>query len=281
MRDRRAPQLKNKARRAACGFAVLFAGLAALAPASAADLIASPPPPPEFTWTGFYAGVNVGGGIDHFAFPYTVSVPVGPIREAVAGTSGITGLGPVGGVQFGFNYQTPFFHIVAGIEVDNDPSGISGQATAGGVLAAIGIPVTATFGSRFIDFGTVRLRLGYAWGRLMPYLTGGFTYGTIETFANVVGPGILASASSTATRTGLPFVRTGAYGVGVEYAIAPNLTMKAEYLYECIIAHPVLFVPAPGVTVSFNTRTMYHIGRIGLNYKFDLFSPPAPVAAKY
>jgi hypothetical protein len=34
------------------------------------------------------------------------------------------------------------------------------------------------------------------------------------------------------------------------------------------------------MTVSFGTRSMHHIARFGLNYKFDLFSP-TPIVAKY
>ena len=37
---------------------------------------------------------------------------------------------------------------------------------------------------RFEDFGTARVRLGYAWGRFLPYLTAGFTYATTETYYN-------------------------------------------------------------------------------------------------
>jgi outer membrane immunogenic protein len=259
-------------------------GLMALAGAAdaarAAEPLAVPPPPPEFSWTGFYVGVHAGAGVDHFGFPFAISVP-GPAGGTVIGTSGITAGGPIAGVQAGFNYELPFFHIVAGIEIDNSGSFIRGDNTESRLLPN-GASVTADFGTKFVDFGTVRLRLGYAWGRFMPYLTAGFSYGTIETSFSAVGPGFFAAGSSTATRTGVPFVRTGAYGAGVEYAIAPNLTVKAEYLYEAIIARPVLFVPAPGPTVSFNTRTMYHIGRVGLNYKFDWLSPTAaPVVAKY
>jgi hypothetical protein len=47
---------------------------AAASPVHAADLpsktepVVLEPTPAEFRWTGFYAGVNVGGGIDHFGF---------------------------------------------------------------------------------------------------------------------------------------------------------------------------------------------------------------------
>ncbi|MDQ6867794.1 MAG: outer membrane beta-barrel protein [Pseudomonadota bacterium] len=235
------------------------------------------PPPPEFSWTGFYLGVHAGGGIDHFAFPFAVAVPRG---DSFYGTNGITATGPIGGLQAGFNYELPFFHIVAGVEIDNSASGIRGQTTVNGTLNS-GAPATAVFGSKFEDFGTARIRLGYAWGRFLPYLTGGFTYGTIETFYSAATPGFFNAGSSTATRSGV-FPHVGVVGIGAEYAVAQNFTVKIEYLYDFINARPVVFNPVPGSSIQFITRTAYHIARVGLNYHFDWLSPlAAPIAAKY
>lgn len=257
------------------GLLMLVALSAGAGAARAADLPSKTqapifePPPPEFSWTGFYLGVHAGGGVDHFGFPFNVLVPGGGFGK---GTNGITASGPIGGLQVGFNYELPFFHIVAGVEIDNSVSGIRGQTTVNDPRLLSGAPATATFGSKFEDFGTARLRLGYAWGRFMPYLTAGFTYGTIETFYSVSTPGFFNTGSSTATRSGvIPHV--GAIGIGAEYGIAPHFTLKVEYLYDFINARPVVFNQVPGSSIQFNTRTMYHIARIGLNYKFDRLSP--------
>jgi hypothetical protein len=55
------------------------------------------------------------------------------------------------------------------------PSTNSGGST-------VWVLATADFAYKFEDFGTARIRLGFAWGRCLPYLTGGFIYGTIETY---------------------------------------------------------------------------------------------------
>jgi outer membrane immunogenic protein len=267
------------------GLLLCFGLAAAAGPVLAADLpsrtespVFQPPPPAEYDWTGFYTGIHAGGGIDHFAFPYFIGVP-GP-NAYIQARSGITATGPFGGIQAGFNYALPFFHIVAGFEIDGSVSGIKGQTAFNGTLVS-GLPVTATFGSRFEDFGTARLRLGYAWGRFLPYLTAGFTFATTETYYSVASPALFASGSITETRTGV-FPHVGAFGIGLEYAIVQNFTVKAEYLYEFVNARAVLFTPSPGATINFNTRAMYHVGRIGLNYKFDWLSPlAAPIVAKY
>jgi outer membrane immunogenic protein len=242
-----------------------WAARAADLPSKTQHPVFEPPPPPEFSWTGFYLGIHAGGGLDHFAFPFDTFVP--EPGGFFKGTSGITVSGPIGGFQAGFNYELPFFHIVAGVEIDNSASGIRGQTTVNGTLIS-GAPATAIFGSKFEDFGTARIRLGYAWGRFLPYLTAGFTYGTFETSYSVATPGFFGAGSSTATRSGV-FPHVGAAGGGVEYAVAPNFTVKVEYLYDFINARPVEFNPGPGSSISFGTRTMYHIARVGLNYKFD------------
>jgi outer membrane immunogenic protein len=247
-------------------------------PAKTEPPVYQPPPPAEFGWNGFYAGVHVGGGVDHFGFKYSLATP--PPGGFVQGTSGITASGPIGGLQVGFNYELPFFHIVASIEIDNSASGIRGQTTVNRVFPS-GAPFAATYGSKFENFGTARLRLGYAWGRFLPYLTAGFTYGIIETYYSVVTPGFFSTAASTATRSGV-FPHVGAAGIGLEYAIAPNFTAKVEYLYEFINARRVIFNPAAGTSIQFGTRTMYHVARVGLNYKIDWLAPtPPPIAANY
>jgi outer membrane immunogenic protein len=256
MDDRIGLQLTNKASARQRHGGSFIAGLLLLGALSAGDGTAraadlpsttrapvfEPPSPAEFSWTGFYVGIHAGGGLDHFAFPFDTFVP--EPGGFFKGTSGITASGPIGGLQAGFNYELPFFHIVAGVEIDNSASGIRGQTTVNGTLFS-GAPATAIYGSKFEDFGTARIRLGYAWGRFLPYLTAGFTYGTIETSYSVATPGFFGAGSSTATRSGV-FPHVGAAGGGVEYAIAPNFTVKLKYLYDFINARRVIFNPGDG-----------------------------------
>ncbi|MDQ6702301.1 MAG: hypothetical protein M3Z96_03905 [Pseudomonadota bacterium] len=84
--------------------------------------------------------------------------------------------------------------------------------------------------------------------RILPYLTGGFTYGTIETFYSVATPGFFNAGSSTATRTGL---------IPHGEVFAPNFTVKIEYLFDSINARRVIFNPVDGSSIQFNTRTKY------------------------
>jgi outer membrane immunogenic protein len=258
--------------RALVGGIALFSAGQALA----ADLPTTKEPPAflapvsAYNWTGFYVGVNAGGGYDHFAFPYNTAGSA----YYTTGTSGIDSGGAVAGGQIGFNYEMtnlPFIgHAVVGIEADSDWSGIRGYKT---VEAG---PYSATFGTRFEYFGTLRSRIGYNFDRLLLYFTSGISYAVVNTSVNVDG----LTSSHTATRSGLPF-HAGVVGIGAEYAVTNNVTVKAEYLYDFVGAHYSTYTLSPDTVMGYGTRSMYHIGRIGVNYKFDWFAPAAPVVSKY
>src|SRR5215510_15654432 len=86
-------------------------GLAASV-AAAADLprkappAVLPPPPPPYNWTGLYLGGFFGGG--WVRNDVTASLVVDDIHTFSTGTDSISsGLGPLGGVTLGYNWQWP------------------------------------------------------------------------------------------------------------------------------------------------------------------------------
>lgn len=261
-----------------CALVALLALAAVPNGARASDLPGSPPKPalvapslpapaPAFDWTGFYVGGHGGFGVDHYAFKYAVFTP----GASFTGTDGITSVGPVLGLQAGFNYQIPLGFMpggfVAGVEVDASWTGINGVTTGSGVPPS-GTGVIS-FGGRFLNVATARLRLGYAYDRFLFYVTGGFAYGASKAYYQLdTITGFSSSGSHISRRSGIP-PYVGSMGFGVEYAMTPNWTVRAEYFYDGINAHFQNYNTASGGTVGFGTRTMYHIGRIGLNYKFD------------
>ena len=133
--------------------ALAVAALLSAGAAHAADLPyrkdapAFAPPPPVFSWTGAYVGLNVGGGFK---------------ADNSFGRAGDVS-GVVGGGQIGYNYQiSPLF--VVGIETDFQ--GTSLRTTN------VSLPW----------FGTVRGRAGFALlnSTLLVYGTGGFAYGELN-----------------------------------------------------------------------------------------------------
>ena len=143
-----------------------FGLLAATATAIAADLpywnqmpVKAPAYVPVFTWTGFYIGVNGGGAFGTSTYNF------GGLGSASFNTSG----GLAGGT-IGFNYQTGA--LVWGVEGDGDWSGISGSSTCLGGLS--------TCQTKNDWLATARGRLGYAFDRVLPYVTGGAAFGDIK-----------------------------------------------------------------------------------------------------
>lgn len=224
----------------------LASGLGAASPAAAED------------WTGPYIGASAGFALDHFAFPYGVNLP----GQFLSGETAITSDGPVAGIGGGYNEQ--FSNgIVAGVELDGSLSNISGATTVYSGTASV------RFATRQLDFATARIRMGYALGRFLPYGTLGLTLATAQTsFAVTAPPSPTISGGSTATRSGVfPHVGTG--GIGVEYALTHSFSLKAEYLYDFVNARYAMYEPAPHIAVGFGTREMYHVVRIGLNWKLE------------
>jgi outer membrane immunogenic protein len=184
-------------------FLLASAGILAMSAvaASAADLPRQRMParapvymPPAWSWTGFYVGINGGGGFGRSDF--SAPFPTGSFD-----TSG----GLVGGT-LGYNYQMD--NVVLGVEGDIDWSDIRGSAVCAGT----------TCETRNTWLGTARGRLGYAFGNFMPYVTGGLAVGDIKT--SIAGIG-----SAHDTKAGWTL------GGGIEAAIAGPWTVKVEYLY--------------------------------------------------
>jgi len=212
-------------------------GLLALAGAATAADMSQPPPPlypvkapiyvPAYSWTGFYVGLNGGGGLGSSAWNSTGSFDV----------SG----GVIGGTV-GYNYQVG--QAVFGVEGDVDWSDINGSTTN---LCALGCNTNNTW------LATARGRLGYAADRFMPYITGGAAFGDIR----ATTPGFAGASTTNVGWT---------VGAGLEFAVAPRWSVKAEYLYvdlgslNCGLGCGAAALD----NVSFHTNLV----RAGVNFRF-------------
>ena len=261
-------------------------------------------PPPAFTWTGLYLGMDFGyswpasPGINAVsANLYDLSL-IGWGAASAASASGYVGSnldGFLAGGGIGYNWQ---FHdrFVAGFEADLEGAGVRG---GGGLRNIIPNPsallpsaaaVTGAKLNRTLEYlSTVRGRLGYApWPNLLAYFTGGLALGGVTesaSFGQNLAPSLLSSGSAK----GSAFDNRAGWtlGAGLEYALTPALSAKIEYLYydlggktltntniNPIILQGVLGLPlfvANATNVS--TRFDGHVVRAGLNYRFDWSEP--------
>jgi outer membrane immunogenic protein len=227
---------------------LVLAGVGALAlvsmlgAASAADLgrrqampVKAPDYVPPYSWTGFYVGINGGGGFGRSTW-----------SNALGSTNFNTSGGLVGGT-LGYNYQMG--QAVFGLEGDMDWSGIRGSTTG----SACG---TVSCDTRNDWLGTARGRIGYAFNRFMPFVTGGAAFGDIK--SSVAG-----LAGQTTNKAGWTL------GGGGEFAVAGPWTAKVEYLYvdlgkaNCAVGNCAP-VAAGSTDVNFHSNVV----RAGLNYRF-------------
>ena len=260
-------------------FLLATVALAALsAPAAAADLATKYPvkavPVPVFSWTGFYIGGNFGYGGDKFNFTeskidtywYSDSYDPSPIDYSATDT--INSSGFFAGGQIGYNYQFAN-NVVIGIETDLQWSGIEGKHDYT-YVDQWGYTETSSFGASVDYFGTIRARLGYAYDRFLPYITGGAAYGktkiesTYTEFAPWYSSPYLWSQSESSTNWGWTI------GAGAEYAITNNWTLKAEYLYVDLGSTDYTWYDLNDSDHYYtgSVDTKFHTMKVGVNYKF-------------
>ncbi len=221
--------------------------------AAAADLgvpYKAPPPVPMFSWTGWYVGVNGGGAwgqTDH-----TVSASIVGLPAATTGNFDVDG-GLAGGT-LGYSYQIGQW--VLGLETDLDWTNIEGTnstpVTVGGVAGNVAVT------SRLQWLDTTRARLGWAFGHVLLYGTGGAAFGGLTATTAASGAGFGTAATATLADTQTRFGYTA--GAGLEYAFTDNFTVKLEYLYVNLGSQNQELVD----NVSFYTNVV----RGGVNLKF-------------
>ncbi|KJC42855.1 cell envelope biogenesis protein OmpA [Bradyrhizobium sp. LTSP849] len=208
-----------------------------------------------YDWTGFYVGGHFGYGDAGFG-PGTNPMP----EQGVVLPHSATGL--TGGYQLGYNRQLAN-RVVLGIEADSTFT----SPSDGPALSHSPAPFHTT-----IDYvSTVRGRVGYAFDRFMPYVTGGFAWG--HTHINVNdGDGVTGLFPVGHYQTGWTA------GFGLEYAVSGNWTAKAEYEYVDL-SRKTYDLSSFGLG-SVNVDPRIHLFKLGLNYQFGDTPWMAPVNGK-
>lgn len=264
---------------AAFGLAALgLAPFSLTAPASAADLAARPytkAPAPViaavYDWSGFYIGLNGGGGWSRKCWDTTtpvvnpailvavVLVPPGP--EGCHDASG----GVVGG-QLGYRWQTGAW--VFGLEGQGDWANIRGSN------ASIYAPF-AFFGNsnrtKIDGIGLITGQVGYAMNNVLFYVKGG-------------AMGVSDKYQGYTTLTGVVFDRAsetrygGAIGAGIDFGVTPNIVLGVDYMHGFLGSRDITFTSVATGAVSRIDRIRQDVDMVTFraSYKFG-----GPVIAKY
>ncbi len=192
-----------------------------------------------YNWTGFYAGINggYGWGASDWDSPAIALKPKGWLA----------------GGTLGYNWQ--YGAIVYGLEGDFDWADIKDSTTCAAVF---------TCETKQSWLATARGRIGYAFDRWLPYLTGGAAFGHVK------------ASSTNPAATGAGSTMTGwTAGAGLEYAFLGNWSAKIEYLYVDLGSFNCGTSCSPGLVTN-HVNFTENIVRAGLNYKFS-----GPIFSRY
>jgi outer membrane immunogenic protein len=273
-----------------------------------------PPPPPMFSWTGLYAGVNIGYGFGNgdpaIGYQQFAAIPVGPVIIGFPGgatwNTPTNIYGVTGGAQLGANYQFNSW-LVLGVETDIQAAGLSSNTATVSPFLRFGLIPAAGFvnASTHVDWwGTLRGRVGLTplMPNLMIYGTAGLAYGAVNHWfsytsaaALAIGPlALAATAGGNAIYDNVNFGWTA--GGGVEWApmAFPNWSLRLEYLFVDLGGQTLSTVGTGSFTVALGAAALtlpfingasntsyarWHTVRAGINYRFNF--APTPVVAKF
>lgn len=157
------------------------------------------------------------------------------------------------GVFAGYNGQ--WDDVVLSIEANYIHGGFKSTSSSTG-LAFDNNTVAATTKTSAVvaipDFGSLRMRAGYAWGCFLPYafFGGGLGSQTVDRYA-AAWPSPARPATTFATKTKLVYGYSA--GAGVDVMLVGGLFARAEYEYQRVTA---------------DIESNIHSVRAGLGYKF-------------
>jgi outer membrane immunogenic protein len=232
------------------------------APAVAADLPARPTYSkapevvlPVYDWSGFYIGINGGGGFSNNCWSFT------DINGFVddEGCHNATG-GTVGG-QIGYRWQLG--PTVFGLEAQGNWADFRGDNTS------LFFP-TDRNQTRIDAFGLFTGQIGYAWNNALLYVKGGAAVTADKYNLFDIPSGALLDTASE-TRWG------SVVGVGFEYGFAPSWSLGFEYDHVFMGSRDVGFFDTTGAfDFVEHIRQDVDLLTVRFNYKFG-----GPVAARY
>ncbi|WFU80356.1 outer membrane beta-barrel protein [Bradyrhizobium sp. CIAT3101] len=210
--------------------------IALAAPVSAADLAAQPsikalPMVARiYDWSGFYVGIDGGGGSAHQCWDVVNAGSLIFAPPLAMGCHNATG-GTAGG-QVGYRWQIA--NSVFGLEAQGNWADFAGSNVN---LAFAGVQDE----SRIDAFGLFTGQVGYVWNNVLLYVKGGAA-GVREKYRVSDFATGLAIDNGRETRWG------GAVGAGLEFGFAPNWSVGIEYDH--------LFMGRRDVDFFFSTGTV-------------------------
>ena len=235
-------------------------------------------------WNGIFIGGNVGYGFGNTGIT-TLSALSDNALDAqferlvpLYTRSDIAGF--IGGGQIGYNYKLTA-PVIIGLETDLSYANNGGSIGMPGILG----PMFNSNKSLLTWLGTVRGRAGYLIrDDILLYGTAGMAYGNL-TASGASWLAITVDEQALAALGQYDSTDIGwTAGAGLEYAVAKNWSLKAEWLYvgfgdKTYGISPIPFAAAYGFNATVNNDIQ--LIKTGINYRIDFADTPARVTAKY
>lgn len=219
------------------------------------------------SWQGFYVGGQAGYGASNMDFSGFNETDWPPLSGA---THRATSFGGFAG------YNAQFEDVIVGIDGSYMHGTFTGSATATSTTTTLNVgPIPGlndvvtrrSDGAMTVkDFGSVRVRGGYAAGNFLPYAFVGLGFGRADTFRSISISGIYTGTTAANGVSALPrppttisldtnnqFVHGVSAGVGLDWMLFGGLFVRAEYEY---------------LQFTSGLDTNIHSVRGGLGYKF-------------
>jgi len=214
--------------------------------------------------------LGTAAGADAFSPGFCGGAAQGPtVAQGCDDDSG----GAQGGIRAGYDFQ--FGNFVVGVVGDysvlDQKDSVTGYSTT---------PASYTFTRTVQSMGALRARAGYAFGPALAYVTGGGAVAEVDNdFRTSNGANTFNASVDDDKAEGYQ------WGGGLEYRLAPNLSVTGEYLYTSLdagdnvirvgagtapAANP--FIQEPNTTgtdiIRSNSRFGFHAINIGMAYRF-------------
>ena len=211
-------------------------GIAMAASAHAADFGGSKDYGYGPSWGGVYVGGVLGGGFGTSRKDFIQGTTTGDFT-----VDGVVGGGTIG-------YSAQWGRLVAGLEADFSASSVGGKTDC---------PNAAFYCETSTSWlATMRPRIGYAFGNVLPYVTSGLATGDVNVHSYLKAPPGGGGVDETKTAVGWTV------GGGVEALASSNWSVKVEYLY---VQYPTTDALS-NVGTPTSTKFDESVVRLGINY---------------